>query len=772
MLRYSLYALLGAYSLQAFPTLPPAGVVAALSVIALIAFAQRRYVAMRPAAVIVLGGAIMWLAADAQLADRLSPDVAGKTLMIPVRVIEFPVQKNNAIRLVVSPLERDDLPSRIRLSWYAPAAHDGALPALGEIWQFQVRLRRPRGFSNPNGFDYEGWLFRQHIGATGYVFEHAERMSSANSPPGFSMILRRHLAARIEALFPPGESRAVLKAITVGDRGDISDSQWQLYARTGVSHLMAISGLHIGLAASGSFILAWALFAMAPGHRNLRDGAMVIAIVVAFCYAELSGFAVPARRAFGMALLAATAVLMRRQVSVPHVLGTVCLLVFIGDPLSIYAPGFMLSFLAVVLLLWAARSHVPTQGSTPWWRGSRLIAAATGLTRIQMVLLLGLMPMTIALFGRVAILAPLTNMLVVPIFSLLTVPASLLGLVCDGPLKMLGDPLLKLAFASVEIALSIIEVVGDVPATGVQPPLNGYRVLLISGATVAWAILPAGWPGRHVAIVAFVATLLYKPAGPAENCLDFHALDVGQGLAVVLRAHDHTFVYDTGPSFRGGSSTAKLVIGPFLKSLGLSRIDLLLVSHSDLDHSGGVAWLTAEFDIGQLLLGEELEVGGARGLPCSTGQEWRWGGVHYRILHPEYPADWHGNNGSCVLLVQVGKHKLLIPGDIESPAERAFKVPPVDMVLVPHHGSRTSSSPGFVAALKPSLAVVSAGFGNRWGFPKPEIVARWEAQGAMLVSTASAGAISRRYCAGQAAGPLYFGRERARRYWHDPDWPG
>jgi competence protein ComEC len=395
------------------------------------------------------------------------------------------------------------------------------------------------------------------------------------------------------------------------------------------------------------------------------------------------------------------------------------------------------------------------------------------LGRIQAVLLFGLMPVTIAVFGRVTILAPLTNMLVVPVFNLATVPASLLGLMLDGHAAVAGDLLLAIAFASVELVLSIIGIVGRWPLATIEPAVSGFNVALISGATIMWAILPPGWPGRPLALVALVATVLYKPASPAERCVALHVLDVGQGLAVILRTREHVLVYDTGPAFRSGSSTAKLVIEPFLRSNGLKSIDTLVVSHSDLDHSGGVEWLSNAFDVGQLRLGETLGEGRPPGLACRAGDAWQWDDVRFEFLHPDLPGRWQGNDASCVLLVQAGEHKLLITGDIESKAERSIlarqALQSVDLVVVPHHGSRTSSGVTFAGRLQPAVAIVSAGYHNRWGFPKPEVVARWQDSGARVLTTATAGAVSRQYCAGEKPQPLRLQRVHGGRYWHDQE---
>ena len=774
MLRYSLCALAGAYALQVFKELPPAAYATAFAALACYCACVDR---LRMLAAFVAGGLVMWLGASAHLADRLDPALQGETLTIIAEVLEFPALKNDTLRFLVKPLEPANLPARVRLSWFFPAAGHtgdqvGDVPALGQVWQFQVRLKRPRGFANPGGFDYEGWLHRQRIGATGYVKE-GHNASQDYPRSKLQNVLRQRFSDRIDSLFPASESRAVLKAISVGARGDISDTQWQLYARTGTSHLMAISGLHIGLAATGAFFLSWGLLAAFVSRRNVRDIALVIAIALAFAYAELSGFAVPAKRAFLMAALVAVAVISRRQIVAQHVLAMVCLAVLVSDPLSIYAPGFMLSFLAVALLLWSSLTFDPVDESLRRWHPSRLIANVRMLSRLQAVLLFGLMPVTIALFGRAAILAPLTNMLVVPVFNLVTVPACLLGLMLDGPLAAVGDLLLSIALASVDFVLAVIGIVGKWPIAAFEPAVSGLSILLVSGATVIWAILPTGWPGRYLAFVALLATAIHKPASPADGCVDLHVLDVGQGLAVILRTHSHVLVYDTGPSFRSGSSTAMLVIEPFLKSFGLSDIDMLVVSHADLDHSGGVEWLADEVGFKQLRLGEVLAENRPKGQPCRSGERWQWDGVRFEFLHPDGSAQWQGNDASCVLLIQAGEHKLLIPGDIEAKAERSISarqiLTEVDLVVVPHHGSRTSSGVRFSRQLRPTIAVVSAGFHNRWGFPKPDVVARWRSAGARVLTTALSGAVSRQYCADQDPGTLRQQRVDGGRYWHDKE---
>jgi competence protein ComEC len=714
----------------------------------------------------VLGFAAMWVAAWIVIEDRLDPALQGETIGMVVRVADFPQATGAVLRFDVEPENRPDLPARVRLSWYEPEA----APGLGEVWQLHVRLRRPHGYSNPGGFDYEGWLFRQRIGATGYVVSHTDNQQLRAVPVGRITQFRQQFVNRVSKLLPDDDAAAVLLAVAVGARHRITREQWDRYAITGTIHLMAISGLHIGLAAAGVLLLAWAIFAPFCRRANIRDLALVTALLAAGIYAAVSGLAIPALRAFLMALIAAAAVLSRHKLNAALLIAVPCIVLTVMNPVAIHAPGFKLSFAAVSILLWSLQGHFH---QAPL-RGARLVTQAVGNLRrlglLQLALLTGLFPLTTLIFGRFSLIAPLMNILILPLFNFLTVPFCLMGMVLHGPLQALGDQLLLVAYSSIRMILSLVAFAVELPAVWAEVvPLHGLRVL-IALLPVVYVVFPAGWPGRKLAWVAMIAILLYRPPAPPPGCLDYHVLDVGQGLAVVLRAAAHTVLFDTGPSFRSGSSTAELVIIPFLKSRGIGRLDTLVVSHADQDHAGGAATIASQFAIGTTFVGEIMPGLGLQQTSCSTAAAWTADGVRFRFLHPAPHAAWQGNNSSCVLEVVTGRHKLLLTGDIESPVEAMLLqnglIGPANTVIVPHHGSRTSSSPDFVSSLKPQFAIVSAGFGNRWGFPKTDIVRRWEHAGARVLETATSGAIGQRMCADDGVARLSRERPQSRKYWH------
>ena len=765
MLRYCLWALAGAWSLQLGSRLPPDWLLLAALVPAAIGLGFRRF---RAVASLLLGACLAGLAAQALMEDRLPPALDGEALTVAGRVLDFTDARADPVRFLLETRGAPGLPSRLRLSWYdAPR-----VPRIGETWELQVRVRVPRGFSNPLRFDYEHWLFRQGIGATGYVINGPGNARRDEVPVHRMSALRQRLVDRMQEVLGRDAATAVLLAITVGATHEISRAEWDRYAATGTSHLMAISGMNIAMAAGGAYLLGWLLAAPFCRRANVRDAAAVAAVAAAIVYSEISGFAIPVRRAMLMALLVLGAGLLRRQLRSGRLLALTCVAIVVTDPLALQAPGFKLSFAAVAILLWSARQYgvIDASADRPSVRG--LATGAWNLAALQFTLLLGLFPLTALLFGRAAWLAPLVNLLVLPLFNLVTVPAALLGLMLDGPASRPGDGLLVVAWHSVRLLLWVVEAVAGWPGAHTYIAALGGGMVLVACLPALWAILPPGFPGRRLAWLAAAVAVLYRPASPPPRCLDLAALDVGQGLSLVLRTHRRTLVYDTGPAFRSGGDTGDLVVVPYLRSLGVRKVDLLTVSHADNDHSGGVLSLLQAMDVDEIFAGERLAVDRTQ-QRCRQGQAWLWDGVRFAYAHPD---DAYGtgsdNDGSCVLQVTVGAHELLLTGDIEASAERHLVrsgvLSPVDLATVPHHGSRTSSTDGFVQALDASVALVSAGYDNRWGFPKPDVVARWQAAGAEVLNTATSGAIEYRVCPDTGLVLRNENRKDNREYWHVP----
>ena len=757
MIQACLYLLAGIYALQLSSFASGSDLIA----LALVAcFAAIFVNAWQGPSWLFVGLALFASSAARNLDDRLDVTYEGDSILAVVRIADFPRRRASALSFVAVPIGNERLPSRVRISWFEP----NGIPALGDVWQFELRLRRPRGYRNPGVFDYEAWLFRSGIGATGYVVNgHRNRQLRADDT-GMVNRLRRHVVERLVKLLPASGEAAVLAAISVGARHLVSAEQWRRYAHTGTSHLMAISGLHIGLAAGVGYLLARLVGGVFVNGLAGHTLGTIVAAFVGGLYGLMSGLAVPSQRAAVMIALVALIVIRHRQLRPFRILATTCLLLSIAAPISTMAPGFKLSFAAVLLIIWLGYRSPPGP-LPPGLRGVQQL----GL--LQVVLLLGLLPLTVTIFGRAALVAPMVNLIVVPIFSLVTVPLTLAGMVFDGPVRTLGDRCLQIAALSVGAVEFVIKAATELPGADLAVPrLRGAARLLLC-LPLLWVLLPKGWPGRGLAWLGALAIVTYQPGRPAQGCFEFGVLDVGQGLAVVVRTANRVLLYDTGAAFRTGSSVAQTVVLPYFEAEGVGRLDTLIVSHADIDHAGGVRALLSAIEIGRLLAGDPLPDLHSRAIQCHAGMTWLADGVQFRILHPPQETEFEGNDASCVLLVQAGANRLLISGDIEKPAERSLvqsrQLQTVRVVVIPHHGSQTSSSRAFVAALAPRLAIVSAGYGNRWAFPRREVVDRWQAGGATVISTANSGAIQGLLCS--ASGIEFVSRFRADwgRIWHE-----
>lgn len=765
MIKSCLSLLAGAYALHFTSFAGSYGFFAAAILGAAVALCAGGRVA---AAGFTAGFALFALHALYVVGQRLEPRFEGDSMLTQMQIVDFPRRRGETTSFVARPVDDPRIPPRVRLSWYRGAE----TPAIGDVWQLEVRLRRPRGTSNPGVFDYEAWLFRERIGATGYVVDGPRNKRLRAAAGGRVSRLRQHIVDRLDATLGDARSAAVVAAISVGARHGITAEQWQQYARSGTSHLMAISGLHVGLAAMSAWFLAAGACALLRLRGNHLKVAWLCALGVAAGYACLSGFAVPARRATLMLLLFVLAVLWSREPRPFAILSAVCFVVVALDPLATLAPGFQLSFAAVLLLLWFARRRAPVRGGST---ASRLAHRGRQFAAVQVFLLFGLMPLTVTNFGRVSVVAPLVNFVAVPLFSVVTVPLALMGVTFDGPLAVVGDAALRGSAASIEVLQRLIVYAAGFPYGSLTTALLDVAGGFCLASVLAWAVLPGGWPGRHVALLASLALVTQKVDGPPEACVDVRMLDVGQGLAVVLRTRQRTMLYDTGAAYPGGSDMATRVVMPYLAAQGIERIDRLVVSHSDIDHAGGVAPLLAGTDVVQLLAGE-AELPGAGGAPgCRRGQAWTWDGVEFRVLHPAAGTRRSGNDASCVILVAAGDARLLLTGDIESAVEETLLAAGgpgfVDAVFVPHHGSDTSSSIGFTRALSADVALVSAGYRNRWGLPRPDVLRRWRDAGAEVLVTAHDGAVGLRLC--DKAGIVRISRNRVqrRRVWHEAPAP-
>lgn len=644
---------------------------------------------------------------------------------------------------------------RIRVSWYEP----GALPLPGQRWRLTLRLRCRSGMANPGAQDRELDLLRQGIVATAYVVADSPPLRlDAGAGAGHTVIerLRARIASGIDRLLPGSASGAVLQGLSVGVRGNIPDPLWEAFAATGVAHLMAISGLHVTGCAVFILLLlraAWRL----PGMTRIpsRTGIEAVTVlVVTAAYAWLSGASLPALRTLAMVAIVVWLRVFRRLLPISQVLAVAALVLVALDPLSLTSAGFWLSFAATAALL----SLIDGDRN---WR-ARIAAFA----HAQLAILALLTPVLAGAFGRVSLIAPFVNAAAIPLFSFVLLPAVLFGTALELLAPGAGAGVWRiLAVALDALWPGLLRLAGWENAD--WAPAAQPMLLIAGAALVTLAALCLPLRGFQLAVVAVLLAIVGGGrSAPAAGDWNLHVLDVGQGLAAVVETHHHVLVFDTGPGWRGGGGAARVSLLPFLRARGIRRIDLLVVSHADLDHSGGTRTLVDALSVASMMSGPGMDMPSSASV-CRRGDRWRWDEVEFEVVHPAPDASGSDNDRSCALRISGAGGSALLLADPESAAETELQRLSVaaDVVLLPHHGSRTSSSPELVAAVSPRIGIASAGFGNRWGMPAPEVVARWRVAGTTVLTTADTGAVSIRFTAGPEGYDVETERGGNRRWW-------
>jgi competence protein ComEC len=662
------------------------------------------------------------------------------------------------------------VPQRIVLSWWGSAARDdrpATLPDLhpGERWQLTVRLKRPHGLANPHGFDYEAWLLERGIRATGYVRPKsgARKLQAMVHEPGYWVeVVRERMRTRIQTVLGDAPAAGVITALVMGDQRAIPPEQWQVFTRTGVNHLMSISGLHVTMLSGLAFALMnflWRRSARLTLALPAVKAAAVAGLLTAVAYALLAGFAVPAQRTVFMLAVVAIALWTGRATAAGPVLATALLVVLIIDPWAVLAPGFWLSFGAVAIIMLVSVNRL----RQPHW----LVTWA----RVQWAVTLALVPALLAMFQQVSLVSPIANALAIPLISLVVVPLALAGLVI--PI----DAILQLSHWIMALCAEVLQWLSALPDAAWEQHAPPAWTVIVAMAGAVWLLLPRGFPARWIGAFAFLPMLLITPAPPAEGVLRLTVLDVGQGLAVVAQTKHHALLFDAGPAFGPSADSGNRVIVPYLRASGIKRLDRMIISHDDLDHSGGAMSVLQALPVAEVLSSlpdlDPLVLLAPDEQRCRAGQQWTWDGVRFDMLAPEAAEDVaKPNDRSCVLKITTAGGSVLIPADIERRGERALlaTVPEMlrsDVLIAPHHGSKTSSTAEFVQAVAPSAVIFAMGYRNRFGHPHADVVERYRQLGSALYRTDDGGAIGFEMQQGK---PLLLSRYRDRylRYWHAP----
>ena len=734
---------------------------------------------------LILGASFTTLRADLRMSQMLPGAWEGRDIEVVGIVDELPQADAQGVRFafaveqVLTP--NATVPPRIALGWYKATIKElqgEPLPTLhaGERWRLTTWLKRPHGYSNPNGFDVEAWMLENEIRATGSVRgDEPNRRLAANAgrPIDYLNQLRDRLRERMQQALKDQRYAGVLVALALGDQRAIAESDWALFNATAVSHLLSISGAHVTLFATWIALAVFAIWRRSPrlvSRMPAQLASAIVAAVVAIAYAALSGFAVPAQRTCYMLVTAALALMLRRSLSPWLILSWALVVVLVIDPWAVLAVGFWFSFMAVAMLMYVTVGRV---GERPWWHTLLLTQAAVTI---------GLAPLSIALFQQVSLVGPVANAIAIPLITMLVVPLTLVWLIVPiDALLMVAHQLILWLTLGLQWLMTL-----PTPLWSQHMPPWWAVGLALLGSLVLLA--PLGWPHRWLGLLWCVPLFAITPPRPLDGEFELTVLDIGQGTAAVVQTAHHTLVYDTGPRWTDASDAGSRLIAPYLRAAGSSHIHGLIVSHLDIDHSGGAKSLLKSVPVDWMLTSVFAEADivktanerGVKALGCAAGQSWIWDGVRFDVLHPDVDnyaeARLKTNDRSCVVKISTPRFSALLTADVEAMSEadiieRYTATPSMlksDVLLMPHHGSLTSSTPEFIEAVTPKLALINAGYRNRFGHPRESVLARYTERNIPVMRTDWHGAITLNSVDG--IGKIEKARETRQRYWVDrPD---
>lgn len=674
------------------------------------------------------------------------------------------------------------VPNHISLSIYPPyTAYSQPTSALaipqvhaGERWQWTVRLKRPHGVMNPHGFDFEAWALSERIRATGAVRLKSDwQMLSAkvNHPRYWVDQVREMVGVRIAKVLAEQSYASVIRALVIGDDSQIARADWDVFMRTGINHLMSISGLHITMLSGLVFALTywgWRRSTRLLLHLPARKAAAIAGMITALLYAALAGFSIPTQRTLYMLITVTVMLLLDRPVRMSNMLAIALLVVVLLDPWAVNAAGFWLSFGAVAIISYAMGARI---GRLHW-----LMEAV----KAQWAVTLGLLPLLVAMFGQFSLISPIANAFAIPIISFLVVPTAIFGSLLP------VDLALQLSHAILNATMIGLHWLSAMPLATWQLAAPSIGVLLLAVFGVLWLLLPSGVPMRWLGAVCLLPLFATHASGLQSGDMRVTVLDVGQGLSVVVQTAQHTLLYDAGTRYDAQSDAGTRIVIPFLRAEGIRHLSGMVLSHDDLDHSGGIAsvasqiptaWLLSSLSSQASLLQQPPLVDWPQRkiIPCSAGQHWQWDGVQFDVLYPDHAQlanpDLKDNDKSCVIKVTSPHGTLLLTGDIERSAEADLLENHAeqlrsDVMIVPHHGSKTSSTPRFIEAVSAQHVVMTNGYLNRFGHPKQAVVQRYANQGAHSYRSDYDGAVQFAYQANQPVTATAW-RKTAVRYWHD-----
>lgn len=708
-----------------------------------------------------------------RLDARLPSDLEGQDLMLTGTVTSLPRVVANAVRFRFA-VDANECRSSatcwpsarttVDLAWYQTESRVVSIVP-GQRWQLTVRLNRPHGSVNPNLFDYQGWLLSEGVSARGYVRtrESGPHLIEHNGARMPVLTFRYWLRQQLARTLADSRHGGLIIALVLGESSEIGRRDWRTLSDTGTNHLLIISGLHVGLVAAASFRLLVAV--LGPWFIDGRRYAGLLSLAIALGYGLVAGMGLPVQRALIMTAVALSGTLLNRNVSPTTMFCWALFLVIVFDPMAPLRAGFWLSFGAVFALVYglAGRMASAARGTLP----ERMLAFARIAIKTQWVVFVGTVPLLLNLVFQVSLIAWLVNLIAIPWISLSVIPFLLLSIAGYPISTGTGDVLVSIAAQSLAGLWTLLEYGASLRWVFYAQALTVAH--LVTGLVGALLLLsPRGFLPRWLGVLLLVPVLVGDSSRFADGEIEMTVFDVGQGLAVSLRTRDHLLLYDAGPRFGSGFDAGEQIVAPGLRLLGHTRfINLFVVSHWDADHAGGATAIRDAFVIGDALA--QTPVAGAY-KSCHEVQPFAADGFAYTFI--AMPGDQlSGNDRSCVLLIRSTDFAILLPGDIEAAGEHrllqaALPDTGVDVMIAPHHGSRSSSSPAFLNLTRPKVVVFSSGYNNRFSHPDPAVVDRYLTRGVRTFNTARHGQIRIRHMPG---GEIRVDATRSvrRRFWYD-----
>lgn len=778
MRSFSIAFLIGATSLLSIQQLPnlywTLGIVV-LFVLLLLVTPQRFRNLIYLSLAISIGFSWIGLHADWRLLYVLPKTLENKDVIVQGTIASIPEEVENGQRFEfqISKLQYQNhdwlSPGKVRLIWEASPL----TLSVGDQWQLRVRLKRPHATLNPGSFDYEAWLFANNIRATGYV-RAAISVNKLLTSHKFSHPLdrmRQYVAEFIVKKLQNNSVTGFITALTVGVRDQITAEQWQTLRNTGTNHLMAIAGLHIGLISGLVFFLVnflWRriLYVIAreqsdrsnPGTNMTgllrptglamtkinffagmtkvpaQQAAAFAALIAAVFYSALAGFSLPTQRAVIMLGVFLITILLRRHLPPWHALLLALLIILFWDPLSILSSSFWLSFGVVALIIYAMSGRL--RQSNKWWRWGR----------VQGIIAIGIIPLTLLFFQQISLAGFIANMLAIPWIGFIILPLCLSSVLVLLISPHLAAWIFQLAAKLLNYFWPILQKIALIPWLQWHAAIPNVWILIISCLGILLLLAPRGFPARWLSIIWLTPLFFWVPPAPKPNEVWFTLLDVGQGLASIVRTQHHVLIYDTGPKFNDNFNMGDDVVVPYLRTQGINHVDMLVISHGDNDHIGGAQSVIAETHVQQIITSvpQYFPLGTAK--YCVQGQSWQWDGVNFEFLYPPPGETNLDNDSSCVLKITGGNKSLLLTGDIEHRSEEYLvnteePLLRANILVAPHHGSGTSSTLKFVQAVDPQYVLFPVGYLNRYKFPNADVVQRYAQLGAQSYDSATAGAI-------------------------------